>query len=347
MTLTSTQLYKTSINIDCPSTIYTDLDQQWNAWIDKECHLRLFICCFMFDVHQCYSQAQPRASSRWSFFNEKMQQPCSSDLWEAVDAMTWYQLKSNHARQDSHVDLSLQLARNVAYKSACLPKRSSDLLHIESSFDNTDQQLSGLTSLYPSCQLAHIHAALYCTPLRDLLAVSGNTWLFGKKIHPAQAFHDRQERLNAWLPSPIARQAAYHASQYLLSALVGDGPVPTSFHHLLETTFNMFDYWSIYVATLICWAIGTPKPQTAKPKPLLGHSRLETLRHDSVRYLKGLQAPTNTELPRNMDVQDPSSLVELAIHRLNLENFGNKNALLVDAISVLKRIHAGGQSALS
>lgn len=133
--------------------------------------------------------------------------------------------------------------------------------------------------------IADMYVALQHTPLHDLLAVSGDSWVFSQKVLEPTAFAEHQKRLRAWAEgrstsfssantspttgmqqqqqqqptSPItlgleglsSAKATIYAARTLVSLLDGlhcQGPRP--YVGCIST------YWAIYVCALIIWAYG-------------------------------------------------------------------------------------------
>ncbi len=58
-----------------------------------------------------------------------------------------------------------------------------------------------INTLFPACPIANTYLALHHTPLRDLLAVGGDSWVFSQKVLPATSFVEHQKRLRLWVTS--------------------------------------------------------------------------------------------------------------------------------------------------
>ncbi|KAL2149160.1 hypothetical protein VTH82DRAFT_8508 [Thermothelomyces myriococcoides] len=156
-----------------------------------------------------------------------------------------------------------------------------------SSFDAEER----INALYPDCPVANTYLALHHTPLRDLLAVSGDSWVFSQKVLPATSFHEHQRRLKIWVTScntttnsnnnnnnsssssssysgPLAGLDVVRATVYAARAIVGflDRERHRPPHYGSSITdacaapwaTDMSDYWALYVCALICWAFVHP-----------------------------------------------------------------------------------------
>ncbi|KAK4126690.1 hypothetical protein N657DRAFT_630674 [Parathielavia appendiculata] len=58
-----------------------------------------------------------------------------------------------------------------------------------------------ISTIFGPCPVANTYLALHHTPLRDLLAVGGDSWVFSQKVLPATSFHEHQKRLKVWVTS--------------------------------------------------------------------------------------------------------------------------------------------------
>lgn len=149
-----------------------------------------------------------------------------------------------------------------------------------------------IASLYRHCPVANTYLALHHTPLHDLLAVGGDSWVFSQKVLPATSFHEHQKRLKLWAEqyyrpagnpsngstsnSGIAGLNAARATVYAARAIVlfldrGYSPRQPSGGIGLAPAWStdMADYWALYVCALICWAFGH-RTRTSSMAPMGG-----------------------------------------------------------------------------
>ncbi|KAK4191131.1 hypothetical protein QBC35DRAFT_36200 [Podospora australis] len=127
-----------------------------------------------------------------------------------------------------------------------------------------------ISALFGSCPIANTYLALHHTPLRDLLAVSGDSWVFSQKVLPAANFIEHTRRLKQWISgnnsgssssnagaaaSNLSGLSIARATMYASRAIVGfiDNRSSSSAPARLG---DLSDYWALYVCTLICWAFG-------------------------------------------------------------------------------------------
>ena len=125
-----------------------------------------------------------------------------------------------------------------------------------------------INTLFRTCPVANTYLALHHTPLRDLLAVGGDSWVFSQKVLPATSFHEHQKRLKLWVTASgngtassngtLAGLSAASATVYAARAVLGflDRHHPGAPNPAAPWSADMSDYWALYVCALICWAFG-------------------------------------------------------------------------------------------
>jgi hypothetical protein len=187
------------------------------------------------------------------------------------------------------------------------------------------------------------------------LAVAADTWIFSRKITPPQAFQDAQKRLQAWSKTFNAAQATYHACQ-VLSLSLGQPSKHSSFCHT-NALVCMSEYWSLYVAALICWAFGhryqivnksgqsTRRISTTAAGP---ENSDETVQNHANTYINGMLAMGVEEMlqSRNPIKGETSGVLEVVGLRLKTEgaHVGGRCSMLVDCISVLRKLSKSGNA---
>jgi len=335
-------------------------ETSWSSWVEEESRRRLLSLCFLFDVHQakCHEQSQSRASRSTNVLS-LLYIPCPQILWNQTTASDWQRtLQANYDIEP------LQLVEQALSSSSQSPQFVLDRDYFTQSL-----LISALATRLPNTiptlalfetPLAHAYLALYYTPLRDLLAVAGDTWIFSQKMKPPSAFKDAQSRLKTWSSSLDAAMATKHACRVLLTTLsvpcLGNSAADGSLHGEILDVSN---YWILYTSALICWGFGTryQTPSSASglittwDEPFAGISDIDQqlLRSSqdaelkAVAYLNSMQNLTYDELltPRASMRGETSSVIEAVLSRLEICGVGDKCGWLVDAISVLKKIKGG------
>ncbi|KAK0616275.1 hypothetical protein B0T14DRAFT_243658 [Immersiella caudata] len=213
-----------------------------------------------------------------------------------------------------------------------------------------------ISKLFAKCPIGNTYLALHHTPLQDLLAVGGDSWVFSQKVLPATSFLEHQKRLKLWteqhsrpsLPSnadnagisnlSAARATVYAARAILLFLERGPGS---------SWSMDLSDYWALYVCALICWAFG----HRARPAPTSdarhhGHHQ----RNGSGGSISSMPA---SRLPPSAakagDEEAVGWLRMVAAEGMRLEDVirlegdcvGGRSRLYVDAVGVLRKLDEG------
>lgn len=297
--------------------------------------------------------AQTRVRTEIPASDDLLLMPCPEALWNASNVSDWHVRRLRYQVQPLRLVQRDMLRHQRPYTGSWF---SSTLLtcslaaQLEPGCMSPTQQPSqqpvavcNLARTLPHASLAHAYLALYDTPLHDLLAVAGDTWVFGKKITPATAFDAAQQRLKAWSFSLAAARACQHACMLIRARLVSETEVPAPFASCLS------DYWVTYLCVLICWAFGQRTPvspsqgqgQSASDNPDDYQERQIKIR----RYIDAMLAyPASDLLSSRVEMKgETSALIETACVHLERTGRGSSSMMLVDAICVLRRIGERGR----
>ncbi|KAI5927214.1 hypothetical protein F4810DRAFT_706592 [Camillea tinctor] len=208
-------------------------EERWHEWIEAESRRRLLAACFVLDAHTSIYHEQPpihtytvptppipltrRSQDLWN--------ARTSDEWETLIASTSTNLEP--ATLSEEVNLTpervasappLDRAVFLASEMLRLPRRQSTTT-LDLTADLNLASTERISQLFPGSAVANTYLALHYTPLHDLLAVSGDSWLFSQKELDSQRFQQRQKRLKLWSGSPHAGAAASFAAKALLAFL--------------------------------------------------------------------------------------------------------------------------------
>ena len=97
------------------------------------------------------------------------------------------------------------------------------------------------------------------TPIRQLLVVSGESWILGKKLENEAEFQEAKRSLRSWVDTNRESQVAvWHATQLIRSRTKFSSS--WSITHELSVSFHdthmLHEAWTFYMAALVCWAYG-------------------------------------------------------------------------------------------
>ncbi|PTB70005.1 hypothetical protein BBK36DRAFT_1166207 [Trichoderma citrinoviride] len=348
-----------------PSTMGPcDASQQWRIWVHMESRRRLLSACFLLDVHAMSFLEQPRAAVLGLDYSDPRTLPiplsmATLQLWDAQSYQEWSSirqpampatvgatiLETITAADIASIpafDASLFL---VAYVLQLPQRRSLTKINLLDDASSISMNHFRIMSLFPYSPIAMSHLALHYTPLHTLLSVSGDSWVFNKKVLQATDFMEHQRQLEKWRDSGSAAVAVAFASRALKLFLGlqrcaskdgSSGSVPTPPFQRPRQHKEISDFWGIYVCALICWAFGH----------VGGASRSETkapTRRAAVQWI--LKAsdmePGRIQQMSEAERQVGSGAVGLARASLEKDCLGGRSILLADAVGVLKKLEEG------
>ena len=220
-----------------------------------------------------------------------------------------------------------------------------------------------LAYLFTTSPRANTYLALHHTPLHSLLAVSGDTWIFSRKVLPAASFLEYQKRLRGWAsqhihPAPAtladgtdsmsAGKATIYAARAILGFLdpsqvgsVGTGTLNTA---------DISDYWGLYACSLICWAFChrvQKSPEKARAQhqetgPRQDGGQQGVWGEKTVAWLQALASMRRPEEAiRVRGQKEAVGLIGLVRRVLEKDCIGGRCRLYVDAVGVLKKLEEG------
>ncbi|KAF4973218.1 hypothetical protein FSARC_423 [Fusarium sarcochroum] len=211
--------------------------QAWKSWVDTETQRRLLAACFLLDVHSSRYHERQHVSAGLDYSSPStlpiFLTATTTQLWEAQDSQTWARLRT---RKDpntiSNTNLGTLSASDIASApafdaaillAACslyLPQRQS-LAHVHLVDDvvNFKTDRMPISRIFAGSAIASTYLALHHTPLYHLLSVSGQSWVFNKKVPEISVFTEHQNLLGKWCSSGTAAIATVFAARALKAFL--------------------------------------------------------------------------------------------------------------------------------
>lgn len=347
-------------------------DMVWREWIQYEVRQRLRAAYFIIDVHRHKYYEQRRCHPEVNSDNTLLLLPCHDRLWNAKDASQWYDeiLQSNcsaiplslveHMSAEEITSLT-HFAQFLVVCSLTTQLRPRDRKIMPEVAAIETPIISKLVNLFPNFQNAHAYLALHHTPLHELLALTGSTWVLGKKLTDQEEIDRIDPLIKHWTNSLAAAQATWHACHVLQLCL--SQPIDSSI-----ACMAVCEYWSIYTSTLICWAFGhrtsLNRQRAAQTIPTgSGNTAANTSRRSSctmveddaddaksqalvyVRAMLAVNADQMDHLFLEPMRGDTMPLLQAVRVRLDIEAIEGQGrcAMLTDACGVLDRLIEGGK----
>ncbi|RMZ84277.1 hypothetical protein DV738_g763, partial [Chaetothyriales sp. CBS 135597] len=316
-------------------------------WVDHETRRRILQAFSILDMQQRIFFAQPatiiqHSHARPSIDTAKgsMSLPCADELWNATPVEEWEKLAKRQQTQEVSSEDLFQSRENALRLDYF--QFQAWLQHDEASLDRFCYEID-----YPNPSLLvndgpllsrltfnkHAMGFIRHTPLNQLLIVSGESWIFGKKLESESDFQTAKQGLRTWVSTnPASMTALWHATK-LLRQQIGFSSEDSGRQMItvtFETTHMLHEPWCIYLAALVCWAHGLypSLSSTTNPRSLPGAAALTgvssstgsntTLSDSGVRFMMDpLDAAREAQdYLRATDVKHPTSLTHLDLGTL-------------------------------
>ncbi|KAK1574691.1 uncharacterized protein LY79DRAFT_523403 [Colletotrichum navitas] len=345
---------------------------RWHTWLDIETRRRLLSACFVLDIHSSVYLEQQRVRS-FDVANDGMPPKIpligpNQDLWDAASADAWAATVS--AKGDRSGEQTLlsfinpdTLSRTsikthvlfdraviLAFEALLLPTRD-DPAHMTPSTEISEPGTFRMANIFPDCPVANTYLALHHTPLYDLLAVSGDSWIFSQKVLQPKSFAEHQKRLRSWCDSGDAAVAVVFACR-ALRAFTEHGSAENQEDSDDDNDDDMgawgmgrprmwkddiSDYWGMYVCALICWAYGhrASRGDTAEG------SELGDCDSMAIQWVRTIASMRAKDVARLRSKEDTMPVVSLVRMWLDVDCLGGRSRLYVDAVGVLKKLEEG------
>lgn len=295
-----------------------DLKRAHKFWVEHETRRRVLEAAFLLDIQQSTLFEQPlsllqnntggSSGSKGGLGIMELPFPCQSDLWESETMEEWGHWASMERRStlssvaeealgtmdtglpDMDTFQACLVLCHIYFTRMNSPDLESTLHRYITALAKTVNR-EGSTSHVYSRALFSYHTLLAArnTPLVSLLTVSGESWLFNRKLPQQSEFRAAKEKLRAWAPdTEAARKAVWHAVRALEFAFIypetsTNSPL-SNFENLCLQPFPtaatnnplsmLHTNWTLYTSSLICWAYGfdstslnhhTPQTQPTYP----------------------------------------------------------------------------------
>ncbi|KIV83028.1 hypothetical protein, variant [Exophiala sideris] len=242
-----------------------DVARAHKFWLDHETRRRILQASHVLDHQQVtlFAQAptivqheRPRRGGAPSL-RCSIPLPCSEELWETSPVEAWSEKASNTQAPRLRSPQQQQTPRTPTdYFQAQVSLVSNPDLPIDQALPRELQAGTSGACLTFNC---HVVEMARSTPIRQLLVVSGESWILGKKLENEAEFQEAKRTLRAWVDANHESSTAiWHATQVLRSRIsfasadYTNTELSVSFHD----THMLHEPWAFYLAALVCWAYG-------------------------------------------------------------------------------------------
>lgn len=255
-----------------PNYTKEDLTKAHKFWIDHETRRRVLQAFAILDMQQILFFEQPativqhpRTRLNTGTAKTSMSLPCEQELWETSPIDEWKGFAADHKNLE---------ASKVGQSPSQGGDRKLDYFQMQTSlqadpyalhrfcFEDEDASLASVVDGTPRASMSFNHHAMAFakqTPIKTLLIVSAESWVFGKKLESEAEFQAARQRLRNWVNTGTDSVAAlWHAIALLRKQIMftASDTNPQEIVASFRTTRMLHEPWCVYLATLVVWAHG-------------------------------------------------------------------------------------------
>lgn len=353
------------------SSAASDLRYEWLRWVDLEARRRLVLACFILDAQQAVLFEQDFSQSPALRGHSSLFVSCPPAIWEAGSPADW---TSHHgglsnllpqrrlpdmAREFLNPSPAVSTATSTAPQSYSTFESSTVLAYIMSSTQSPDHisiiesrlahWLTRVKAVCPSSGVRHPLLATYHTyhlslhtPLRSLLAVTGESWVLGRKLsHPSEFLNARMQ-VQQWASGASAKRAAWHAARVVRCAMARQDAVDGDGENEKQGG-GLHEQWCVYVSALVCWAWGSALRRSSVPSPRQEGAEGEAGEVESMwRYLYAMDTQSWEDVGGTVETAGRVAMTKGLLGCVRRWTRGSMCGLLKEGEAVLKRIEGGG-----
>ncbi|KAF2791586.1 hypothetical protein K505DRAFT_339452 [Melanomma pulvis-pyrius CBS 109.77] len=236
--------------------------ERWSQWIELSGQQRLLLCCYILEYQQATLLARSPRQSLAQLSGFDLPFPAHSALWDAENPSEWAMASQQYSHLPTYVcevDPDMSVGPFDCFQSSLLIASHYNY------FNNATPYLApavlpAIEHLLDGSSITKHHLItaklLQVTPIRALLAVSGESWILSEKIPSHHAFSGFKGTLRTWVNGlwtptndsqcEAAKDALKLAIELLQHAMI------TPVHTLrLELGADM----GLYFAALVIWAV--------------------------------------------------------------------------------------------
>jgi len=299
-----------------------DVVRNWRVqWLHIESTRRLFLATYILEMQQATFFQTLRSGASIDF-----PWPCSQSLWEAESLNRWRDLAKQEPLAPFYLLDALSQAqrhKHISYDTFQSAIVNGYFTNSQDSVDHPHaREFAQYIEQHPRTLFNH-HASMLTiyVPIRDLLAVSGETFVLGEKLATRDQFVQAEMDLRAWSRSDNAIKAVFHATKVIRIAFE-EGKCGL-----------LHEEWSLYLAALVCWAYGMwPVQEGGQPR----NQVLGTVHQEMTEFVFALSCcgSTPAEVAGALTFSSVRNCMAWVRDQIN----GQLGGLVGDAVEVLEKL---------
>ncbi|KAH7082704.1 hypothetical protein BKA63DRAFT_136643 [Paraphoma chrysanthemicola] len=287
----------------------------WSQWIELSTWHRLLVSCYILECQQALSLAREPQASLIHDSGLDMPFPAHTSVWDAYTLNDWATAAQRSSASPRYVYEVHQESLTMpcdSFQSSLLLAAYYNRFNASESYLNaprTEEIDHVLDGTFATRQKLLTAKLLQVTPIRALLAVSGESWILSEKVPSQQAFAALKTNLRTWVAqlwstsspeSPLVpiKVAMNLSIDILQMALKESNEIPD-----LEMGVDM----GIYFASLVLWAATSAFSSRSKDYEQLSQGIPQSQYYQStsiLTHLGSISLPsTPTQLPLSFDSQ--------------------------------------------
>lgn len=228
----------------------------WTQWVELSIQQRLLLGCYILECEQVTLLARSSHQPLTQLSGFDLPFPSHTALWDATNVASWAMEAQQHIHTPIYVyqvtsDLAPTTTFDVFQSSLLITAHYNPFAqpqcvtidHLLSDSATTKHQL--LTS-----------KLVQCTPVRPLLAVSGETWILSEKVTSPQIFESYKATLRSWVsglrsdPTSAQDESVKDALKLAMEILQN----AFAAHHQ-DLRLELGPDMGLYYAALVVWAV--------------------------------------------------------------------------------------------
>ena len=246
--------------------------ERWIQWIELATWQRLVLSCYILESQQTLLLAREPSPSLIQVIGLDLPFPGHSSLWDATTLSDWTLAARQASRLPSYVyevTADLMIGPFDCFQSSVLLAVHYSSLQGPTSYTSSPSTLDieHLLDGSPATQRKLLTAKiLQVTPIRALLAVSGESWILSEKVSSAQKFSSLKTILRTWVGELLSERDEHMPTTPVKEALALSVEI---LQEALKEQQNalvveMGSDMGIYFAGLVLWAITTAATSRTK-----------------------------------------------------------------------------------
>ncbi|KAI4646233.1 uncharacterized protein J4E78_009154 [Alternaria triticimaculans] len=264
--------------------------EHWTSWVELATWQHLFLSCYILESQQPTLLAREALTSLIHDSRFDIPFPAHGSLWDATSPIEWAAAAQQYPYTPSYVDeaTSTSLPRPLdTFQSSVIlavhySRHKTSTPYMSSS---TTSSLEHLLDDAPATKrMLSVAKLVQITPIRALLAVACESWIFSEKVATAQAFAALKTTLRTWIAqlwSTSSTEGAPVKEALKLSIDILQQAVSEQRDRIpLEMGTDM----SVFFAALVLWAI-----------TVAATTRTKAAAHQKARQQN--RRPSNSESP--------------------------------------------------